>query len=143
MHLWPTPDTSRILGDAEGILPLVENSMNTPVDAAFRHPGRVRAGVAALTLILLAACPPKTDLSGTYESSDKEGVMTIEFKGGGKVHMTMQETGGQPQSSDGDVLIDGNKVTIQIPGGMPLSLTRNDNTLEGSFMGQVLRFTKK
>jgi len=117
--------------------------MTTPVVASFRHPRRVRAGVAVFALLLLAACPPKTDLSGTYESSDKEGVMTIEFKGGGKIHMTMQQPGGQPESSDGDVLIDGNKVTIQIPGGMPLTLTRTGNTLEGSFMGQVLRFTKK
>ena len=117
--------------------------MTAPAVASVRRPRRVRAGVAALALLLLAACPPKTDLSGTYESSDKEGVMTIEFKGGGKVHMTMQEVGGQPESSDGDVLIDGNKVTIQIPGGMPLTLTRNGSALEGTFMGQTLRFSKK
>lgn len=117
--------------------------MFTPVVASIRRPRRVRAGVAALALLLLAACPPKTDLTGTYESSDKEGVMTIEFQSGGKVHMTMQEAGGQPDSSDGDFLIDGNKVTVQIPGGMPLTLTRNGNTLEGTFMGQVLRFAKK
>jgi hypothetical protein len=117
--------------------------MTTSVVVPIRRLRRVRAGVAGLALLLLAACPPKTDLSGTYESSDKEGVMTIEFQSGGKVHMTMQSTGGQPDSSDGDFLMDGNKVTVQIPGGMPLTLTRNGSVLEGTFMGQVLRFTKK
>lgn len=71
--------------------------------------------------------------------------MTIEFKRGHKVSMTMQETGNPPETSEGDYLVDGNKVTIQMADGMgmPLVLVRDGNTLSAPFMGQMLRFEKK
>ncbi len=118
--------------------------MTARSNASSRRTSPFRSGLLVLALLLPAACTPKgSTLSGVYESADKEGTMTIEFKAGGKVHMTMQQSGGPSDASDGDFTIDGNKVTIQLPGGMPLSLTRNGDVLEGPFMGEMLRFTKK
>ena len=104
----------------------------------------VRAGLTGAALLLLAACPGGGggDLSGTYEAKDPNGSMSLEFKSGHKVHLTMQE-GGPPENSDGDYLIDGNKITIQVPGGMPFVLVRSGKGLEGSMMGQILHFEKK
>jgi hypothetical protein len=104
----------------------------------------VRAGLTGAALLVLAACPGGGggDLSGTYEAKDQNGSMSLEFKSGHKVHLTMQE-GGPPENSDGDYLIDGNKITIQVPGGMPFVLVRSGKGLEGSMMGQILHFEKK
>jgi len=104
-----------------------------------------RLASAALAALLLGACTPGGGggLSGTYEAKDANGTMTLEFKSGGKVHLTMQTSGGQPDNSDGDYLIDGNKVTVQVPGGMPIELVRNGKTLDASMMGQIMHFNKK
>ena len=102
-----------------------------------------RAALAGTVLLFLAGCPPKSGLSGTYEAKSAEGTMTLEFKSGNKVHMTMQPAGGAAENSDGDYMINGNQVTVQIPGGMPMQLTRNGNTLDASMFGQILHFEKK
>jgi hypothetical protein len=34
-------------------------------------------------------------------------------------------------------------VTISVPGGTPIQLTRNKNVLEGDGMGQAIRFEKR
>lgn len=114
------------------------------------HPPRGRCRLALvlavfLVPILVTGCggSGSGDLSGTYEAKDKDGGMTLEFKSGRKVHMTLQETGGPADTKDADYLIDGNKVTIQVPGGMPLTLVHNGDVLEGNVMGQALHFTKK
>lgn len=91
---------------------------------------------------LLTACSG-SDLSGTYEAKAPEGTMTLEFKSGHKIHLTMQENGGKAEQSDGDYLIDANKVTIQVPGGLPMMLVRNGKTLDADMMGQILHFEKK
>ena len=97
------------------------------------------AGVAAL---VLAACTP-SGLSGTYEAKSPEGTMSVEFKSGGKMSMTMTEAGGRPETKEGEFLVDGNKVTLQISGGIPLTLTKNGKVLEAAMFGEVLRFEKK
>jgi hypothetical protein len=107
-----------------------------------RRAAGVRLLSTATAVLLLAACPPP-GLSGTYEAKQPEGTFTIDFKSGGKVEMTMQETGGKPETSNGDFLVDGNKVTIQVPGGMPLVLVKNGKVLEANMMGQILHFEKK
>ena len=106
-----------------------------------RSPRLASAGLAAL---LLAACNPGGgSLSGTYEAKDSNGSMTIEFKSGGKVRLTMPGAGGQPDNTDADYLINGNNITVQVPGGMPFTLTRNGKNLDAQMMGQIMHFTKK
>jgi hypothetical protein len=104
---------------------------------------RFRLLPAALTIVMLAGCPGGGSLSGTYEAKDADGSMTLEFKSGGKVHLTMQESGSQPDTSTADFLVDGNTITVQAPGGVPLILVRNGNTLDANLGGQIMRFEKK
>jgi len=105
--------------------------------------------LAALPCFLGTGCPSGGGgsgggaLSGTYESKTPEGTWTLEFKGDNKVHMTTVEKGGKPESVDADYVIDGNKVTVQAPGGFPMTLTRNGNVLEGNVGLGILHFTKK
>jgi hypothetical protein len=103
------------------------------------------AVIAGTTVLLLAACPSagSGDLSGTYVAKDQNGTMTLEFKSGHKVHLTMQEGGNPAQNSDGDYMINGNQVTVQVPGGFPIVLTRNGKTLDASMMGQIMHFEKQ
>lgn len=99
---------------------------------------------AALGVSLLLGCTPGGgDPSGTYEAKNPDGTMMIEFQSGHKFHLTMQSGGAPAESADGDYLLDGNKITLQVPGGMPLVLVRNGKLFEGSMMGQVLHFEKK
>jgi hypothetical protein len=124
-----------------------ETSMPIATSSAHHRPRRLRLGAAALALFLLGGCPPSSggsgDLSGTYEAKNDGGSMTLVFQSGHKVEMTMQEAGGQPDKTAGDYLIDGNHVTIQIPGGMPMVLVRDGKTLSANMMGQILHFEKK
>jgi hypothetical protein len=69
--------------------------------------------------------------------------MSLEFKADHKVTVTMQETGGQPDSKEASYLSDDNKVTVQVPGGFPLVLVREGGELQGNLMGQALIFKKK
>jgi hypothetical protein len=109
------------------------------------RPAAMRAGLAGVGLLLLAACKTggSGDLSGTYEAKDPAITMTLDFAKDHKVHLTMQPTGGPADNSDADYLIDGNKVTVQVPGGVPFELVRNGKTLDGTLMGQILHFEKK
>jgi hypothetical protein len=81
-------------------------------------------------------------ISGTYEAKSAEGNMTLAFKGQ-KVDVTMQEAGGQPDTKEADYMVNGNEITIQVPGGVAFVVTRDGNTLSGSMMGQIMHFEKK
>jgi hypothetical protein len=119
---------------------MIHSSQSAP--RCLRH--LCAAFATALVLMVVMACTgSKTELSGTYEAKDKDGSMALEFKSGGKVRMSMMETGGKPDTKEADYMIDGNKVTIQVPDGIPLSLVKNGDSLEGSFMGQIVHFNKK
>jgi hypothetical protein len=109
------------------------------------RPGVLRAGLAGLGLLLFAACKTtgSGDLSGTYEAKDPTVTMTLDFAKDHKVYLTMQPAGGPADNSDADYLIDGNKITVQVPGGVPFELVRNGKTLDGTLMGQILHFEKK
>lgn len=107
-----------------------------------------RFAALVLGLSLLVGCKTdggaaSGDPSGTYEAKSPEGTVTIEFKSDHKFHMTMQTAGAPGDAADGDYMLDGDKVTLQVPGGMPLVLTRNGKLLEASLMGQILHFEKK
>jgi hypothetical protein len=116
------------------------NVPSSPLHAAARSARRL-APTALLLLVL--ACPRGGGLTGTWEAADAEGRMTLEFKADRKVKVTMQETGGTPEAGEGDYIVDGNKVTVQLPGGFPLTLVHEDGTLQAGMLGQVLTFRKK
>lgn len=102
----------------------------------------VRTSFLGLGLVLLAACGGG-GLSGTYEATDDDGGMSLEFKGGGVVTMTIRDGDGAAESTEGTYVQDGNNVTIQAEGGVPLVLVRDGDVLQANLMGQALRFEKK
>jgi hypothetical protein len=55
----------------------------------------------------------------------------------------MTEAGGQPDTKEADYLINGNEITIQVPGGFPMVLVRNGKTLSTNLMGKILHFEKQ
>ena len=105
-------------------------------------------GLASLAVFLFACTPSgsgdakASDLSGTYRADGAGGSMTLVFKGG-KVQVTMQESGGQPDTKEAGYMINGKDITIQVPGGFPIALVREGKTLSGSVMGEILHFEKK
>lgn len=112
----------------------------------------LRAGLPALVFLLFAGCngddgeaedTDAAELSGTYLVSDADGSMTLEFKDDHKVHFTVLAAGTPPDTATGDYMIDGTKVTVQMPGGTPLVLVREGEELAGNMMGQILRFRKQ
>jgi hypothetical protein len=107
-------------------------------------PRALRHLPSAFVAALILGCPSGDGaLSGTYEAKSPEGTFTLEFKSGGKVELTMEEPGGKPDTKAADFLVDGNNITIQVPGGMPLTLVKNGKTLDASMIGQILHFEKK
>ncbi len=105
-----------------------------------------RAAVPALVfgVLLLGGCPAGSGgVEGTYEASNPEGKMVLEFRSGGKAKLTMQETGKDAEQAEAEYLVDGNQVTVQIAGGLPLVLVRDGKSLSTSFMGEILRFEKR
>ena len=99
--------------------------------------------VALATALMLGCTPGGGEPSGTYEAKDAQTTMTIDFKSGHKFHMTMQEGANPAESADGDFMMEGDKITLQVPNGMPVVLVRNGKALETNLMGQVLHFEKK
>jgi hypothetical protein len=83
------------------------------------------------------------NLSGIWEAKAPGGSFRLTFAGNGKVQMTMQDGGGNPESHDGSYSVSGSLVTISAPGGVPLQLTRKGNALEGAFGGLTMTFIKQ
>lgn len=82
-------------------------------------------------------------LAGIWEAKAPGGSFRLTFSAGGKVQMTMQDDGGNPESHDGSYTLSGSQVTISAPGGVPLQLTHKGNTLEGAFGGMTMTFTQQ
>jgi hypothetical protein len=82
-------------------------------------------------------------LAGIYKAGDKNESITLEFRSGQKVHLTIAESGVKKDSADGTYDVSGDRVTITVPGGMPLALTRKGDGLEGSFEGHRVTFVKQ
>jgi hypothetical protein len=69
-----------------------------------------------------AAASSSSGLSGTYSGTVGNETMTIEFKPGNKLHMTLQ-TPDRMEEMDGEYAVDGNSVTIHAGEGMPMTFT--------------------
>lgn len=99
-----------------------------------------------LATVLLTGCGGGP--SGTYEAKEPggEGTMTLDFQKGNKVKVAMGG-GGMKMEFDCEYTVDGDKVTIKSPQGMPagdtLVLTKKGSTYEANMMGDQLVFTKK
>jgi hypothetical protein len=82
-------------------------------------------------------------LSGTYRAGDASGGITLRFQSGQKVRVTVADAGTRGESADGTYKMSGNRVTITVPGGMPIMLNRKGDSLEGALEGRQVQFVKQ
>lgn len=81
------------------------------------------------------------ELAGTWEARDGGETMSLVFGDDHQVELNM-DSAGERDTTAGAYRVDGERVTIEVPGGMPLSLTRKGDALEGTMFGLPVRFTK-
>ena len=87
---------------------------------------------------------PGTDV---YEAFVREGQIKIEFGAARKARVTMvpTTTTDAPERLSFDVSygVDGNQITVNLPGNEPLLLTRAGSDLQGTMNGDTVRFVKR
>ncbi|HVQ13068.1 MAG TPA: hypothetical protein VMS40_05735 [Vicinamibacterales bacterium] len=88
--------------------------------------------------------PPGTE---AYEARAREGQIRLEFGAAKKVRLTMSPSGAsdipERMSFDVNFEVDGNEITISLPGNERLQLTRAGNDLEGTMNGETVRFVRR
>jgi hypothetical protein len=67
----------------------------------------------------------------------------LDFQNGQKVRVTIAEAGGGTGTAEGTYAINGKRITLTVPGGMPLVLTRQGEILQGSLDGHSIKFVKR
>jgi hypothetical protein len=84
---------------------------------------------------------------GRYEARTREGQIALELSDTGQARITMVPTGiadaPERMSFDVSYAVDGDRVTVDLPGSEPLRLTRAGTDLEGSMNGETVRFVKR
>jgi hypothetical protein len=82
-----------------------------------------------------------------YEARAREGQIEIEFGAARKARITMVPTGvpdaPERMSFDVSYAVDGDQITVNLPGGEPLMLSRAGSDLEGTMNGETVRFVKR
>lgn len=86
-------------------------------------------------------------LAQVYEAQAREGRIALEFNAARKVRLTMSPSGAsdipERMSFDVNYEVDGNEITINLPGNERLQLTRAGNDLEGTMNGETVRFVRR
>ena len=88
-------------------------------------------------------------LAQVYETRTSEGRIRLEFGAGRKVQLTMtpDDAGGSGMpdrlSFDVDYEVDGDDITLRLPGADRLLLTRSGDGLEGTMNGETVRFVRR
>jgi hypothetical protein len=86
-------------------------------------------------------------LAQVYEAQAREGRIALEFGAAKKVRVTMTPSGATdiPDRVSFDVAyeVDGDEITISLPGNDRLQLTRTGNDLEGTMNGETVRFVRR
>jgi hypothetical protein len=82
-------------------------------------------------------------LLGVYKAGDSEASIMLDFQNGQKVRVTIAEAGGGKGTAEGAYEINGQRITLTVPGGMPLVLTHRGEMLEGSLDGHSIKFVKR
>jgi hypothetical protein len=94
-----------------------------------------------------ASSTPPSSGAEVYEARAREGQITIEFGAARKARITMVPNGiadaPERMSFDVSYAVDGDRVTVDLPGNEPLMLTRTGSDLEGSMNGESVRFVKR
>lgn len=82
-----------------------------------------------------------------YEARAREGQIRLELSAARKARITMVPAGvadaPDRMSFDVSYAVDGDRVTVNLPGNEPLMLTRAGSDLEGTMNGETVRFVKR
>jgi hypothetical protein len=88
--------------------------------------------------------PPGAEV---YEARAREGQIRLEFGAARKARITMVPTGladaPERMSFDVSYAVDGDQITVDLPGNEPLMLSRAGRDLEGTMNGETVRFVKR
>jgi hypothetical protein len=93
--------------------------------------------------------PPASANPGAevYEARAREGQIRLELSAARKARITMVPTGladaPERMSFDVSYAVNGDAITIDLPGNEPLLLTRAGGDLEGTMNGETVRFVKR
>jgi hypothetical protein len=94
-----------------------------------------------------ASAPLQSDGPESYEATAREGRILLEFAGKRNVRVTMTPNGGsdmpQRMSIDASYESSGDRITVRLPGGEDLMLTRAGTSLEGAMGGETVRFDRR
>jgi hypothetical protein len=84
--------------------------------------------------------------TGTYETKFMGATMTVELKADHKCRLSVGDSHGKPESTDGEYTVNGDQITLNLGGDSgadKIVLTNKDGFLEGNYMDASLKFTRK
>lgn len=80
--------------------------------------------------------------SGRYRAENAGESITLDFRDGQNVRVTLADGRTVLEAADGRYELNGDRITIRVPGGMPLVLTNRGKALEGMMDGHKVRFVR-
>jgi hypothetical protein len=84
--------------------------------------------------------PPVTE--GVWTSKNADGDFRLEFKPGNKVTLSGTIPGGKTDTLEGTYTVDGDRVDVRLPQGMPLQLRFVNGAYETTSLGLPMKFTR-
>jgi len=149
--------------DGDQVIINASNGQRTPLhvesNGCLTHPiaGTYCKGSSGASSAFAEATADKSDAPASassnapgaevYEGRAREGQIRLEFGAARKARITMVPTGiadaPERMSFDVSYAVDGDRVTVNLPGNEPLMLTRAGSDLEGTMNGETVRFVKR
>jgi hypothetical protein len=140
--------------DGDHVTITAPNGQKTPLtldsSGCLTHPiagTYCKGGGASVDAPAPTSSNPSSSGAEVYEARAREGQIKIEFGAARTARITMVPTGiadaPERMSFDVSYAVDGDRVTVNLPGNEPLMLTRTGSDLEGSMNGETVRFVKR
>src|SRR5688500_6951226 len=141
--------------DGDQVIITASNGQRTPLhvesNGCLTHPiagtyckGSRGASSASAEATADKSDPARAPGAEVYEARAREGQIRLEFGAARKARITMVPTGiadaPERMSFDVSYALDGDRVTVNLPGNEPLMLTRAGGDLEGTLNGETVRF---
>jgi hypothetical protein len=141
--------------DGDQVFITAPNGERTPLriesNGCLTHPiaGTYCKGGSSASAAADTSNAPASSAAGAevYEARAREGQIRLEFGAARKARITMVPTGladaPERMSFDVSYAVDGDQVTVNLPGNEPLTLIRAGGDLEGTMNGETVRFVKR
>jgi hypothetical protein len=139
--------------DGDQVIITASNGQRTPLhvdsNGCLTHPiaGTYCKGSRGASSDAPASASSNAPGAEVYEGRAREGQIRLEFGAARKARITMVPTGiadaPERMSFDVSYAVDGDRVTVNLPGSEPLMLTRAGGDLEGTMNGETVRFVKR